>query len=72
VPKIFGIERHLLFAIVFFVSLAVMTLVFFPKGKISLAKNQEKKRRKKKEILCIKPVGGSWLAAWLFWFFILR
>ncbi len=33
VPKIFGFERHLIFAVTFFVSLSIISLRFFPKTK---------------------------------------
>lgn len=46
VPLVFGIERHFIFAGLFFISLAIISLVYFPKLKDDeqVATSQKKKR----------------------------
>jgi hypothetical protein len=63
VPMIFGIERHLVFAGLFFISLAVMSLVFFQKTDVvSLRESNGKHTPKAKRNFIFRVCGWTMLA----------
>ncbi len=73
-PEWFGIPKHFVFAALFFASVAIMSLVYFPKGESPLKKPDGKKTQKAKRNRTFRICGWTILVCLLclFLYFLLK